>query len=844
MDQQFKPPIKITVPTNKPTPLHGLELLTSSKSVLTNNAFESITRLLAAFEIARKLVSEPSVQKANYKMTFIPSEGNSTIYLHPSIAPGDEIGIKILTGTIGGKKQAVAFVREKYSSTRSAKTTIDLGGDPLIKAELKYAGLESLISELDRMIAASKDANITFNLSELRAAADIESKARRALLELDCGKNPENIRKATEIIESINDLVRRINEARKNHHQAHEVSPNDIYVDTVSGAAAKFPIIVQDEHARHDCYATTNSMISSASGREFFAKWTQDYVSSLSVGVEILEHTTSDTIGQMQNVILQTFEKICNQKFSSDDVKQKKIESFERHMENIDKRCYTLLGMVGKVDDDVNALKQAIDIQPTDAFRKICSIASKRQRLYTELKDLESEIQLLYHEFSVKTHLQLLVSNIAANLCRVGGKEISLWESLIHNPDFKEAVLHVSKHDANGCVRKSTKAFLRTINDFCDAARKENKAVSEIADRAKNNEKTLKHIVADLETRLIALIFQELQKYAPVTSQLLMAAYMDARTHVRYKQGEVFNAEDAKYYLSRPIYTFFKKSLFDNSMRNCLEGACRAYDILNSNVRQEVLEHVERLLYFQERGFDMEYTDAEWLLKKSFRHEEIIAKYRTVADAYQGEMAPQHLYVNFNKRELGINLPTLSNDAYLEIASAQRTDLKKDIYGDKLELGEILPNWNENDSLGKMYMGLFTESYQNKRREEFEKIGKLLSQSDMETPYFLASLMNGGFKAGLVSDNLGTSYPGLLRTAVSEKSTFDSAIKSAYPDYDIEKVTSDLREYAKWKTAKNIFDELSRTLPYWIKMGAGKMAAPSTASTNHFTNGFKSMPMI
>ncbi|HIH30381.1 TPA: hypothetical protein HA243_03205 [Candidatus Micrarchaeota archaeon] len=794
----------------------------SKNAVKATTAFEDRARLLAAWVIAQEFVKMPGIQKGNYKLRFVPDEGRAATHLHPALAPGDEIGIKVLTGSVNDRDIVVAFVRAKHKETRSASRTVELGGHPMVEAELKYADLVQLVSYIKVQLKEAKDNAAKEKLAELDGILSKEMFGRLALFELDCGRDPEKIKKANRILDSIKITITRLNAERQENKKAFG-APSDIPVDSVAGAAKNYPVLVQDENTPHHAYLIIKRFLQNETGRQFFAKWINDYVKGFSVGVEFLEHTTSDTIGQIQLGVMQAYKNLSKKEFGSPDEKLKKISTFEKNMEDLDKKCYALLGMVDAADDDTDSLKRALGLTQLEAFRKICSIASKRARLYDELKNIEYQAITLYHETPIQNNLQLLIAEIGANLCRIGEHEIALWRQLSANKQFKEAANSVrngqdrNKREAREFARKIHKS----IGTFVSAAEQENARISELSGNAADRTKHFKATMADLDRDLLDNI-NELAKYAPATSSILLETYKNARTHVRYKQGEFISSVDLMYYLPCVLQAHAQEKVLTAKVKEYLQANEKAFDALSPELRDQVLSHIDRLLYVRERGFDMFYTDLNWLLKKNFHHDELTVLYKANIETDQKGNPSTQLSLEFNKRLLTVPLSIVSKNGQYQPEHDER-DMNKKIYGDKYELADIIPEVNGSNQLGKIYSELYKVCFNNWGK--FRQISNAIENSDMSSPYFLATLTRSYTKAGLVSSTGGFNTPGMLRDVLSGPDTFEDNLRSLYPETDLNKIKQELDEFARWKVAVNILEELTRTLPYWIRAHVKNMSS-------------------
>ena len=776
----------------------------SGKYVKGTTQFRSRLLHRSLYAVANIILSDNDTKHGDAKVSWVPVEGTSAIFIAPQIEPRDKAGFKTYYGTHAGKEIRVVCFRVKNGSSWAQKQHENLGGSPLLHARVHDVSFNSLISFLDSCDGRS---DVGYDkkerLSLLLGLAKSEKEGRSRWLLSMCGNDEGKLEQARGILGEIGQEVREIIEINKS--RAQDVSWErfgDLSISELVGAADKWP----------DCEASLRDYASFLSGqgkdggaglneKEMeFSSWCKKYVLETMprvFGVEILEHTSIDSMEEIQGILQMDHTRSHGSS-----------ESWER-LELIDNQMGSVISSIMKVDDALKKAKTSARRDPAYWAESLSRLAVHRKEILFSLNELDSMLQNALSDAAQKRQVSLILSNIAVNLCKVSMEEVGMWKELI----AKMGSFSLWKKTRFKCLKNDAKEFMAAGKAEAEKIAKISRGVSSFKHESKKRK-------ADHNRRISELIL-ELKNFSPGMESYLSQIYADTLNHVNYKQGETLNPTIEDSYLSRLRLLMFMR---DGMGRGEYIETMGRYVSQNADLfrqfwkakelRKEIIHDLIPLFYIQSKAFDLE-SDADQIVRNNHQYSSVnIDYFLSVQPDEKGAGRTNVL----NIRHIGYTMPVSIygklpyEEGFVPVYNEVRGKSEfREIYGSRIRHEEFSGGIKSGDA-GSYYSELFKFAISESRR--LDAIGKKLSHADMETPHFLLSLSESEHHSGVVTDRLGRNLP----LGINEKTenTLTKGIVAEYGQEEVDKAREDLAWYAQKKVARRVVRYLHANLAYYM----------------------------
>ncbi|VVC02041.1 Uncharacterised protein [uncultured archaeon] len=757
--------------------------------------YEDKLLLLSAYKIAVSMLGDSELSNGHYKLKFEPSEGRKTKFIHRSLEHSDTTGIWFMKGSHNGKPIVAASMRRKLTTSEVQKTNEDLGGLPLVQVEAHQPGFES-IGSLKKQLDSywnSRDEFITHEKKEklgiLLGAATSEHAGQHNLLLEICGRDAANYRKIQVIFDDLGHAVSKTIELDRQRQAEYAAVDENLTLSKVVGAAALFPICGADANALADLMLKHRD-----SGLDWLKRYALKVMPRV-LGVELLEYTSKNAIDAMEQLFRIAYE-------TSD-----KKEQLSEKAKLFDENFHALVGLVDSVDAEMKKMKGWLTNDPEQWFSGLCRLSAKRSKILNHIQLLEGASAEVSHEKHISNQLRLMLANMAVNLCSVSREEIAMWNELYSN----KKVAAFLKETKDG------KAIYRKIRDFTEAAKDEAKNIEKFVAKASTEESEYKQKSEELSDEMVRHI-RKLEGISPLAAKRLDDIYASSKRHVSYKQWERFSPNIQDAYFSRLSLLMllrdkFEPARYERIERDYLQQNARLYSLFGENeqLRKEIMEDLQSLLYVQKKGFDLE-TYAGRLAKNRLGDTEVDVEYSLSVDPAS---KANILNLKFKNNQIPVELYSplpYDPDYKLPIPeSPPQRSPDEELYGKKYDLEQIIGRVSQQESLGTIYEKLFRIATANP--EQYDKVKKKLETMDMESAHFLSTLTDREFQSGCVTNILGRNMPTLLSDKA--ENTLLSFLRQEYPDFD--KDAMEVKDYIIQTLATRALNRLNSSLPYYME---------------------------
>jgi|GEM_PF-4188917 len=771
--------------------------------------------LLRAIEaLAESLISSGQKQKVNYKINLIPVNGSSTVFIHDSLIPADMLGIKIIPLDNG---DAVAYFRVKSRASEVEKRSFELGGAPFLQATAHHVSTNQALDSCQRALRllgteydlmkgkpgqaeaemtnlAEARENITLLIAILRA----DGIARENLLRTICGTNLEYER-VQEIASKANMgwLIEGMSKLREETRKKLEQVDSRFTVKGVVGAAMLYP----SEIFSGRMGVGEKDRVSFPSG------WAESYaleVLQKCIGVDRLEHTTQDSIMNLEKLLELSY------------VKSDKKERFSEKVEKIQGKFALIISLVNNVDAQLDKMRLWAHGDSELWWGKVCEITAKRKKILVTLLELDDLARTISHEKHVQNQIRLTLANMAVNLCRIDREEIDKWELL----------LSVAGKGKKNRVKSEQ---IRQVKRFIEAGRLENQFLQSLladitertsafkAERSRLNEKIIKSIGS-------------LREISPQVADRVLELYQRTLDHVEYKQGAGLSPYllDAHFPRARLLFMLkhgmpenISEERYGRDMKEAIRQNAQIYGIICKNpaLCREILGDINALLHVQGKAFDLA-SDYSGLSKSKYAHVELNVRYSFSTEALpDGTCAEMlSLYPDLNGAK-EIKIPLSSDpqdfDSHLPPAAsfAGAISPEEELYGRKIMLCELIDFTPDYDSASvqRIYETIGERAISESATDDYRRIKAQLSSFDAGTAHALSTLVNSEPMGGAVTTSLGRNSPLQLKS----ENTLESGLRAKYPNYGAERAEVDA--YVRHKLIRRIFNWMNANIPYYVE---------------------------
>ncbi|MEM2138419.1 MAG: hypothetical protein QW568_04995, partial [Candidatus Anstonellaceae archaeon] len=771
------------------------ELFSRSKVLLKSFVqYKDKLLLLAAYHVAKNLLSDPSIKKGDFTLLLEPLEGGKTKFIHGSLKISDTIGLRLVWGQHNGKEIAVASFRRKAKSPEAQKSLEASGGSPHIQPINHPMRFKDAIELLESAYKSNKGLSPEARsaITELLNAARSEQDGRESLLYKMCGSDRAKFSKMQAIFKDISASVSALISSERERRESLSKEEGGLTVSSVVGSAAAWPL------SREELAILLKP--NGQQNREFIAEWSREYALGVFprvLGVELLEQTTKEAFDELQSFLGLAYSK------------SEKQEHFFSTMESFDKAMLATMSLVDSADAQMKKMKSWVHSDAEIWLSGVCDLAEKRQKILEQLLRLEKIAQEFHHEMPYRKHMFISLANIAVNLCSIKTEEIDIWNRFMENPSIVQSL-------KSG---KAAKALGKKITAFVHRATKEDEDITRLVEGVKAVRAKYRHSRISNESAILKKIDQ-LRAVSPLAAERLEEVYASTKSHVSYKQRELIspNIEDA--YFTRIVSLMMLRGQLDagkyeSSMRDCLLQNSRLFRMFGEvpAIKDEIMQEISSLLYVDQKGFDLE-VDAKSLLSSGFRNQSIRVKYWLTEEIGEKGSQASFLNLHFLNRQLKVELksPLPYDEKFAPVFSETIIpgSIEEELYGKKYELSEILGSGQSDVGLGRLYEEIFSKATAN--REKYNEIAQRMKNKDMTTSHFLHTLASEELFSGTITNVLGRNLP--LALSEESENTMLSAIRQEYPASASE--SSEMHEYLRQKLAIRILRHLHASLPYYM----------------------------
>lgn len=776
----------------------GLEIANSKSHAefavkcFTNYQDKLLIRI--TYEVAKFILSEPGLKgSADFKLKLVPTEGSQPIFLHSSLQPDDELGLKLIKGTYKGEPVSVVCMRQKHSASKIQKRAELLGKEPSISIKERGVDLHSLKKGLNAHLASNMDFGKKEVIDDICKILDSEEKGRNDLILLACGRDEEKARQVKAAFSAINKLTAEIAKIDAEMVKDSMQVDSRITVSKIVGSINDWPLCGKDLELFGQL---------PKSEMEHMCAWLKKYALEAlpkTFGVEFLEYTATNAMDDFLKLL------------DIMEMENGGRESFQRKKKVFDNEIYALKGMIDKTDVEIKKMKSDIDLlqnmEFSDWFLRVCSLAGKRRDILARQLEIEAKTEKFSHENPNQKQMVLTLANMAANLCRVRQDELDRWKALYGN---KEMQKFLSKSADGRAIRKKMASFM-------ESSEKEISRIHGILSDVLTRREQFKAQKAVCNGKIEGEI-HKLEALSPVIANRLLEAYIDSKSHICYKQKEEFPSRIEDTLLFRTAMLLLLKDKFSEDeyaekKERYLKQSAHLFAVISKNekVRREMMEDIEPLLYAKTKAFDLE-SDTQGLRENKYTHAKLNAQYwLTLESGAAGTKNVLNIEIMNRHFKIDLRGPLPFEEGYMPPAPASiKNRPDEEIYGRKLTLQEVAPGLAESDPPNAIYKKIFEIAMPTQLSAEIKTD---LASKNMENARFLSTFSEEEMQGGCITNMFGRNLPRRL----NEKSENSFAMKliDAYPNY--EKEAQEVQDYVRHKVAARIFTRLNSNLPYYIK---------------------------
>ncbi|MEM4348637.1 MAG: hypothetical protein QXN37_03650 [Candidatus Anstonellaceae archaeon] len=741
------------------------------------------------------LKNAAQLEAGAYKVIFKPEyeEGSPYICIYPQMRFSDLNAFKL----IKDHKKGLVFISYRCKEPFSLVDTLqrEIGAQPLANVAIRYADANELASFLANKkaqlgAAIPIDHEFLTDLEQFANYVAHENYLRNQLLSQSClPDKPANALYDT--LSEIKSILLEIAEFKRQVNSCEKLS------DTLPFSAAIFwPLSPQQAKVLIDC--------ASHSFKNFIASGIQNYVIAMkkSMGVALLEYSSFDLMRDLDYLLkrMQHY--------------QSKKDSFYSKYNVMMRNMRDLYNKISIIDKKIQALSSKLSYSAYDLI-SICELGQMRKDLLLQLRKIYRNVEPLTHKPEELNHLRMIISTMAANLCKIVPEEYTLWESFLSsghlvNPSFQSKLAKFKAKEKVDLQR-----LFSEITYFIRYASLEHETIQKMKQDASSSPQKYSGRIKELE-KMLASKINSLKHISPLAHFVLSEAYIDSKSHLEYKLGGMM-CEDPFYYLNSTDLLLAKFILAPKEERTAVAEQLTKQVAENAKILQllqkyglqrQILDSIEPFLYLKEKAFDLE-SNPFSKLEEGFRGKSIEVFYKTAMEP-DGRTSIYYRLGNLVEK-VPIPLPA-------EISASEKIGPEA-VYGDKFDLDFLLSTNVQDKSLAEIY----TLIYQALPSDfsSFFAIQQSLRSEDLSTSYFLSTFSKSQF-SGCIS-NIGEIAPSFLD---KDTNTLINGLRSFYPNY--KKEVGELVDFFLDKIRLRIFREINRSTFFWISICARNIQVPST----------------
>ncbi|MEM4554628.1 MAG: hypothetical protein QXT25_02150 [Candidatus Anstonellaceae archaeon] len=718
-----------------------------------------------------------------YKVIFKPEEKEGSPYLciYPQMRFSDLNAFKI----IKSQKKDIVFISYRCKEPFSLVDTLqrEIGAQPLANFLIRHIDFETLASAIAKKKAqlalhTPQNDQLIADLQILQDYISNETSQRELLLRQSClpGKTTQELYRA---LSEIKLVILQMKEVKRQTNSCERLP------DIMPFSAAMFwPISQHEAKIIVDC--------ASPAFKAFVAAGMQQYVTAMkkSSGVALLEYSSFDLMRDF-DYLLQRMQ---------DQYPRK--ESFQRKYEDIMRRMREVYNKIRVIDKKMLTLSSKLSYSPYD-FLAVCELGQMRRDLLLLLRKIYKDVEFLSHKTEEVNHLRMIISTMAANLCKIVSDEYRLWETFLSSGYLFEPSFQKNLAKLKAKEKPDIQKLYYRISSFIRYAELEDENIQKMRQDASSSPQKYFSKSNNLEKDLASKI-DSLRDISPLAHFVLSEAYIDSRSHLEYKFGGNM-CEDPFYYLNSTDLLLAKLMIAPNEEKQAAAEQLRKQVAANASVfgilekyglKSQILNSIEPFLYLKEKAFDLEFNPFS-KLEEGFRGKSIEVSYRTAVES-DGKM---YIYYQLGQIVEKVPIPTPS-----EISASEKIGPEA-VYGDKFDLDFVL----QNQVTGKPLSEIYTIIYSSLPSDfsTFLTVQQSLRFEDLSTSYFLSTFPKSHF-GGCIS-NIGEVPPSFLD---KNTNTLIDGLKAIYPNYQNE--VKQLVDFFLDKMRLRIFRELNRSTLFWI----------------------------